>query len=371
MIRNYLLPCLAVVGVIFAAWVMVVGGRPVPAAPPLILPAQPPFKSYVAGAGMIEASSENIAIAPVIGGIVTKVHVSPGSKVKAGDPLLSIDDRALKAQLAVRKTTQAMAQERLERLIELPRKEDIPPAQARLAEAQAALADAQNQLKLWESVSDQRAVSQDELNRRRFAVKVAEARRDQAQSELDLLKAGSWKADIEIAQSEVAAAAAQVKEAETEIDRYTTRVPVDGEILQVKVRPGEYAQTGMQAAPLILMGNLDRLHVRVDVDENDAWRINPGANAVAYVRGNRDMSTPISFVRIEPYVVPKRSLTGDSMERVDTRVLQIVFAFDRQSLAVYVGQQMDVFIEAPPVGPNIHMATTIRPEHAPAKDAQP
>lgn len=360
MIRKYCLPGVALVGIIFASWVMVIGGRPTPAALPVIDPSEPPFRSFVAGAGMIEASSENIAIAPAIGGIVTEIRVQPGSKVKAGDPLFKIDDRGLQAQLAIRESALELARQRLARLEGLPRREDIPPAEARLKEAEASLADAENQLKLWESVSDQRAVSQDELSRRRFAVQGAQARRDEAKASLDLLKAGTWKPDLEIARADVAAAEAQVKEVQTEIDRYTTRAPVDGEILQVKIRLGEYAQTGMLATPLILMGNVDRLHVRVDVDENDAWRIRSGSPAAAFVRGNRDLKTALEFVRIEPYVVPKRSLTGDSIERVDTRVLQIVYAFPREALPVYVGQQMDVFIEAQPIGSNTHMVTSSR-----------
>ncbi len=52
-------------------------------------------------------------------------------------------------------------------------------------------------------------------------------------------------------------------------------------------------------------------------------------------------------MRIEPYVVPKKSLTGDSTERVDTRVLQVIFSFTRGDLPIFVGQQMDVFIDAP------------------------
>jgi hypothetical protein len=88
----------------------------------------------------------------------------------------------------------------------------------------------------------------------------------------------------------------------------------------------------------------------VDVDENDAWRVREDANATGYVRGNRDINTGLRFVRIEPYVVPKRSLTGDSTERVDTRVLQVLYAFDGGTLPIYVGQQMDVFVDAPPAG---------------------
>src|SRR5207249_7949900 len=104
------------------------------------------------------------------------------------------------------------------------------------------------------------------------------------------------------------------------------------------------------ATPLMLLGDTEHLHVRVDVDENDAWRIKPNAAAVAQVRGNSSLSTPLKFVRIEPYVVPKKSLTGESSERVDTRVLQILYSFEGGKLPIYVGQQMDVFIDAPPAG---------------------
>jgi HlyD family secretion protein len=55
---------------------------------------------------------------------------------------------------------------------------------------------------------------------------------------------------------------------------------------------------------------------------------------------------PLRFIRFEPYVLPKTSLTGDSAERVDTRVLQVIYSFNRGKLPIYVGQQMDVYIES-------------------------
>lgn len=51
-------------------------------------------------------------------------------------------------------------------------------------------------------------------------------------------------------------------------------------------------------------------------------------------------------MRFEPYVVPKKSLTGDSTERVDTRELQVIFGFTRGRLPLFVGQEMDVCIDA-------------------------
>jgi multidrug efflux pump subunit AcrA (membrane-fusion protein) len=349
MLRKYLLPILAAAGALFAIYSVMFGIKPTPVPPPIVQPAQAPFKSYIAGAGIIEASTENIAVGTHLSGIVTKVFVKVGSKVRAGDPLFILDDRDLRSELSVRRSALQSAKERLSRLQSMPRPEDIPPAEARVREAETSLSEVKHHLKLAESVTDRRAISAEEIARRKFAVQAAEAKLAEMKAQLSLLKAGAWKPDIEIAKSDIAQAEAQVKAIETSIDLLTVRAPVSGEILQINVRPGEFAQTGILQKPLMLIGNLDRLHVRVDVDENDAWRFKKDAPALAFIRGNREMKASLTHERTEPYVIPKKSLTGDSTERVDTRVMQVVYSFDRSELPVYVGQLMDVFIEAPPV----------------------
>lgn len=348
MIRKVLLPLLAAMGFAFAVYTVHAENRPVTPAQPVAPPPKPPFESYVAGAGIIEASSDNIAVGTTIPGVITDVYIKVGQRIKAGDPLFKIDDRALRAERAVREAALAVAKSNLQKLENQPRPEDIPPAEARVREAEAALADMKNTLKLWESVTDKRAISEDELSKRRFAVATAEARLAEAKSQLDLLKAGAWKPDIEIARAQVTSAQAQLDATKTDLDRLTVRALVDGVVLQRNIRPGEYAQAGVLATPLVMIGDVERLHVRVDVDENDAWRIRKDAPAVAFVRGNSALKTDLKFSRLEPFVVPKKSLTGDSTERVDTRVLQIIYSFDADALPVYVGQQMDVFIKAPP-----------------------
>src|SRR5262249_55086670 len=115
--------------------------------------------------------------------------------------------------------------------------------------------------------------------------------------------------------------------------------------LQCKVRTGEYAAAGPLAQPLILMGAVDELHVRADVDERDAARVKPDAVVLASIRGGSSRQYQLRFVRFEPFVIPKRNLTGDGGERVDTRVLQVIYALDRTA-AVRPGQQMDILIEA-------------------------
>jgi multidrug resistance efflux pump len=182
----------------------------------------------------------------------------------------------------------------------------------------------------------------EDYNRRRQATEVARQQLERAKAELYLLKSGAWQADLEVSRAAVAQAEAQVQQARTELDRLRVRAPVGGRVLQVNVRPGEYVGAPPSQA-LVVLGDIDRLHVRVDVDENDIHRFRPGAPAVAALRGDPARTFPLTFVRVEPYVVPKRALTGDNTERVDTRVLQVIYEIDAKGQTLYVGQQVDVF----------------------------
>jgi len=144
----------------------------------------------------------------------------------------------------------------------------------------------------------------------------------------------------------IVAADAQAHAVQVDIERSVVRSPLAAEVLQVKLRVGEFAPAAPTAVPLILLGRSKPLHVRVDVDEHEAWRVREGARAVGHARGHADLKAPLQFVRFEPFVVPKRSLTGDSTERVDTRVLQVIYRIDGNNLPLFVGQQLDVFIDA-------------------------
>jgi multidrug resistance efflux pump len=145
--------------------------------------------------------------------------------------------------------------------------------------------------------------------------------------------------------AELQVAEAAKRSVELLISRYTVTAPRDGTVLQLNVRAGEWAGTDPKN-PALLFGRIDRLQARVDVDEQNAMRIRSGQKAVAHIKGNRDQPIELKLEYIEPYVVPKTSLTGSSTERVDTRVLQVIFSFaPPDSFRVYVGQQIEVFIE--------------------------
>ncbi len=376
MIRTILIPLLAIVGIVFAAITVVKGSVPPPAMPPVIEPPRPPYDHFVAGSGLVEAASENIAVGAPVSALVTRVFVDVNEMIKQGDPLFALDTRELDAQMKSRKAALDVAKSQLAKLEAGTRPETIPPQRARVAAADADVADARAQLLDAQSGLDdakmqntraetlgENALSAEERSRRQFSLQgaqarvsaaesriaTAEARLAEARASLALLEAGTWSVDIDVAKSQVAEAQAAIDALQIEIDRRTVKSPVTGKVLQKNVREGEFAQAGALSTPLMLVGTVNPLHVRVDVDEFEAWRVKPNMPAVAFARGNKDIRTDLKFVRFEPFIVPKRSLTGASTERVDTRVLQAIFSFDPKDLPLYVGQQVDVYIKSEPV----------------------
>jgi HlyD family secretion protein len=223
MTGKFLLPAVAIIGLALAVSTVIQGNQTTPLVEPMVQSAKVPFASYVAGAGLIEASTENIAIGTPVSGIVAAIYVNWGDRVNAGEPLFKIDDRDLQGQLLV--------------------------ATAKVKESEATLAKTRNLLKIAEGLRIGSSISGVDLANRRFDVAINEA----------------------VLQS----AAAQVEQIKIEIERRTIRAPVTGSILQLKTRLGEFAQGGVLATPLVLLGDTKFLHVRVDIDENDAWRVQP------------------------------------------------------------------------------------------------
>jgi HlyD family secretion protein len=279
---------LAVAGTV-AAGAMVIhdnGGTAAPATAAAPVDAN----GQVAGSGIVEASTGTIAVSTPVTGLIERMEVSWGQQVARGAPLFRIDARDL-----------------------LNRRATLVAA---IAQAQAGTPAVQRRL---DAISDPRMAG--------FVT-----RNDIVQRQSDLA----------VARANILAARAQLHELDAEVARRTVRAPVAGRILKINVRPGELAEMVASAQPVLLMGGDQRLYVRVDIDEYDAWRVRDGVPGEAFVQGNHQLHAPLHFERVEPFVQPKTSLTGAAAERTDTRVLQLIYSFDPRALPVYIGQQVDV-----------------------------
>jgi multidrug resistance efflux pump len=346
--KQFIIPLIAVAALTFAVTHVVRSQQPPTVKKALVEPPRSPFARTIAGAGLVEPRSDasntaNITVGSELPGVVTILRVKVGTKVKAGEPLFELDDRQLRAELAFREASLAAAKAQLIRLEQMPRPEEVPPSEAKLHEAEANLALQADQLARAEKMVGSHSIGEEEWVARKQGYAAAQAQLAQARANLALLKAGAWDADKVVARAAVAQAEAQVGQTRTDLDRRVVRAPVTATVLEVNLRPGEFVGTPPNQ-PLVVLGDVDVLHVRVDVDENDIHRFRPGMAAVAKLRGDPRREFPLRFVRVEPYVVPKKALTGDNTERVDTRVLQVIYAVDAPGAPLFVGQQVDVFL---------------------------
>lgn len=311
--------------------------------PPPALPARTPFGNSVASIGLLEPATDNLDIGSPINGVVVEVCVEPGQRVKKDDPLFRLDDRQTRADLAVRKAELASAQAELHRLQNTPRSEDVAVAKARIREAEVNLDDAREDHRR-NLKAGPLAITNETLSKGLTAFSRSQAKLEQAKAEFAQLR--PWQEDIEVSKQNVAKARAAVQQAETELERLTVRAPVDADVLQVSVHVGETASMPGNRS-LLVLGDLRRLRVRVNIDEHEIPRFDRSSPAYAMVIGHPELKYPLTFVRIDPYVIPKKSLTGDNHERVDTRVLQVIYEFvpPREAL-LFPGQQVTTFVEA-------------------------
>ena len=316
-----------------------------PKAPLAGEPSVNPYAHGIAATGQVEAATRNVPIGSPEGGLVMKVLVEVGQEVKAGDPLFELDSRPLQSDLLKARAAKEAAEAALKRIQAQPRAEDLPPLEATVRGAEAEVADWTDQYNRYGEAQAQVASGDYEKVRRKYLLDGAKARLAVAQAKLALAKAGAWTPDIDVAKADVAQADANMKALEMLIDRRTVRAPIDATILKRNIEPGQFAAADPAYQPIVL-GDLRQLNIRARVDEEDLPMLRAGAKAQARVRGQKAVMVPLSMIRIEPLAEPKTQLSGSTTERVDTRVLEVMFKVDDLSIAtLYPGQLLDVFID--------------------------
>lgn len=414
---KWMLVALSFVGIGLSVALVVSSGKEPVARALASEPVSNPFARSVAGVGMVEPESRAVVIGVPDPGLVARLHVRVGELVKKGDPLFEVDSRSFEIELLTARAAVATAEAALAQVQAYRRPTDEPLLLAKLAEAVAGVAQAEQKLAeedasdveadlevveaqeavqefVWQLEEDTKevnrlqatgralATSQEELDRAVTAQKITEARKTlaehkveltkskvavvnaqteqakaaleaakarqaQAQADLEAFRAGPWDVDVKKAEADLAQAQASVARLQKEIERLTVLAPLDATVLRCNLEEGEYATAGGSDADhaSLVLGDIDPFHVRVEIDEFDARFLRPDAKAVAFLRTDKDKPIDLEFVDVEPYVVPKKALTNAQSELVDTRVLQVVYRVKSAPVTLYVGLQLEVFIE--------------------------
>jgi HlyD family secretion protein len=357
--KNRIIFGLSLIGILTALTSAYLMSREIKAEPPVFTPAANPYADGIYANGIVESAQSNganVNIYPEVAGTVVRILVKEGDTVQAGAPLAEIDGSVQRQTAEQQKSQAEAALAVLQELKAQPRKETLAVSKAQLDLAAANVKTAQDQFdKQRRSFEiEPKSVSRDALDTAENALKAMQTSLDVARKQYELTRAGAWIYDVNNQQKQYEALSKAYQSSSALLDKYTIRAPVDGVVLSLNTSVGSYISS--QGAyntytqgntPVLVMGAAqDYLDVRCYIDEILINRLPPAANIKAQmsVRGS-DVKIPLEFVRIQPYVSPKISLSDQRQERVDLRVLPIVFRFRPQgNLKTYPGQLVDVYV---------------------------
>ena len=357
--RNKIIFSLSVVGILAGLVAAYLFGSERKAQPPAFAPISSPYATAIYANGIIEsdqAGGSNINIYPEVTGPVMQVLVHENQHVTAGTPLLGIDDAVQKATAEQLRLQAEAALALLTELKAQPRKEILAIAKSQVDQAQANLQAARDQYDKRRATYDidPKSISKDALDTAQNALRQADAGLDVARKQYELTRAGAWSYDIANQEKQYQALQQASRAGAALLAKYTVKAQADGVVLSVNTAVGSYVSSqGAYDAytqgflPLVVMSAPQTtLAVRCYVDEILVSRLPDAQHIQAQmsIRGT-DVKVPLEFVRVQPYVSPKIELSNQRQEKVDLRVLPVIFRFSMKNVtALYPGQLVDVFI---------------------------
>ncbi len=359
--RNKIIFFFSVMGILaglVSAYIYGVEKKPLP---PAFQPAPNPYEKGVYANGIIESyqsNGANINIYPEVSGRIIQILVAEGDRVRPGSPLITMDDSVQRGITEQQKSQAEAALALLEELRAQPRKEVLEVTIAQVELSKANLRTSQDQLDK-QKISydlDPKSVSKDALDNAINAVKVAKANLDVSQKQYELTRAGAWIFDIRNQENQYNALTKAFMSSSALLDKYTIKAPVDGVILSINGAIGSYISpqgtynTYTQGFdPILVMGRSEtHLNVRCYIDEILIPKLPRPSEMKAqmFIRGT-NINIPLEYMRVQPYVTPKIELSNQRTERVDVRVLPVIFKFKRPAnINLYPGMLVDVYIGA-------------------------
>jgi HlyD family secretion protein len=357
--RNKFIFGFVIVGVLVALWSAHVYAVPSKPLLPVFNPAPNPYAQGIYANGIIESyqtQGENINLYPEVAGTIATVLVAEGESVPQGTPLVTIDDSVQRATTEQQKSQAEAARALLDELKAQPRKENLDVARAQVDMATASLKTANDALAKQQRSFDlaPESVSRDALDNAINGAKVAKANLDVVTRQYELTKAGAWIYDIKNQERQEEALTKAYAASTALLGKYTIRAPIDGVVLSVGAAAGSYVSpqgaydTYTQGlGPVVVMGtSKGTLGVRVYIDEILIPRLPPAdkMKGQMFIRGT-NTKIPLQFVRVQPYVSPKIELSNQRQEKVDVRVLPVIFRFEPPAgVQVYPGELVDVYV---------------------------
>jgi HlyD family secretion protein len=247
--------------------------------------AEPVAQPYVATAiGRLDSAGEARQLVAAADGVIANVLVARGDRVTKGQALLKVDCAQRLASAGASRASAAAMQAAAETLASGARPEEIAVAEAELNQAIAFARNQQQRFSQAEKLIDEGFVSRREMEARTNDRDSSSAAVSAAQARLDQLRRGARNSELVERNSAANAAAGEAEAAAALAAQCVLKSPIDGEVLQILRREGEFSGAS-QGQALLVVGDMQRLSVRAEINERDAPHIRLGQPVDIWIEG--------------------------------------------------------------------------------------
>lgn len=239
-----------------------------------------------------------------VSGKVEKLYFDEGQKVKKGDLIAQLDDSLYVQELNNILAQINMQKAQVQKLENGYRKEEVSKAQASFEQSAVTLKKRTKDLKRYEKLLETNSVSKQNFDDIKLIFDNAQAQYDYAKSNLDQMKNGYLKEDIQTAKAQLTALIAQKEEAKIHLKDTKLYAPNDGVIL---TRAYETGSIIAQGAPIVEMAIEEDYWIRSYIDEKYLGHIQPNmrANVFTDSRPQKAYTAVVSFISPQAEFTPK------------------------------------------------------------------
>jgi multidrug resistance efflux pump len=315
-----------------------------------------PRIDVITSAGTVEGNEVNIN--SKIQGRIAAIYFDEGDTVSKGDVLLQLADEDLLAKVNLGKATLEKA--RAEVLVASARVQnmqaaidntlaDIQAAEADVSNYAAKTKDAERHRQQMRTLYEKNAVSQESFDAAITAYDAAVAAEKAAQAKVESVKAQHKEAVAQknMAENQLLSTKAGVQEAESELEYQDViyaetliRSPISGVVVYKALREGETVNPSMTIMTIV---DLDRLTVRVDLDESHIGSIQIGSRTIIKASANQEHAAEGVVSAINPYAdfATQKDVTGG---RQDIKTFRVTIDLKDASKTFHPGMTVSVQI---------------------------
>lgn len=286
-----------------------------------------PEGEWIGAIGLVEPHAPESRLTTAVSGRIAAIHVEEGDHVTAGTVLVELESGPEMAAVARAEAEVMVARASATRSRRGLRPEELEAVEADAGGAEARATSSAETLARLEVAAAGGGATRDEVERAR---RTAEADRESVEAATARARAGRTgrREDVSVAVAEIRAAEARLAEARAQLDRLRIVAPIDGEVLEVHYRVGEFVSPGGGSEPLVVLGDTSTLRVRADVDERDIARVTSGAAALVTADAFGERRFTAHVVEVGRRMGRKNVRSDEPTERVDVKILEVVLELD-------------------------------------------